>query len=164
MAFVTPTEVRQNTTLTHNVDENDINPIVNAIQSQWIEPILGTYFMEYLLALTTPSANETKLLNKIKPAIWWGVTSELSISLSYRLVNKGLQKQSGEFSEPLEVQEVGFVAKEYSKKRDIFLSRLVDYLKANKALYPQFLSDNNNDSDVKKSLENDFLTSGFDII
>jgi hypothetical protein len=164
MAFVTPTEVRQNTTLTHNVDENDITPIIAAIETQWIEPILGTYFMDYLDALTNPSANETKLIAKIKPAIWWGVTSELTISLSYRLVNKGLQKQSGEFSEPLEVQEVGFVAKEYSKKRDVFLSRLVDYLKANKNLFPQFLSDNNNDSDVKKSLENDFLTSGFTII
>lgn len=164
MAFVTVAEVRENTTLTHNVDSNDITPIIAAIEAQWIEPILGTYFMEYLDALSSPNSNETKLINKIKPCVWWGVTSELSISLSYRLVNKGLQKQSGDFSEPLEVQEVGFVAKEYSKKRDIFLSRLVDYLKVNKNLFPQFMSSQNNDSDVKKSLENDFLTSGFDII
>ncbi len=164
MAFVTPTEVQVNTTLTHNVDVNDITPIITAIEAQWIEPILGTYFMDYLLALTTPTASETKLIAKIKPAVWWGVTSELTVSLSYRLVNKGLQKQSGEFSEALEVQEVGFVAKEYAKKRDVFLSRLVDYLKTNKGLFPQFMSTQNNDSDVKKSLENDYLTNGFEII
>ena len=48
--FITETYLKTNTPITANVDVTDVTPYVKTQSDLRIQPILGTYFYNYLLA------------------------------------------------------------------------------------------------------------------
>jgi|TARA_R110000744_G_scaffold48698_7_gene106222 hypothetical protein len=157
--FVTENYIKQTTALTKNVDANEIMPFIATAAQTWTQSILGTYFFDYLLAsfnAQTLTANEEILVSKIQPSIAWRAASDCVLELTYQLKNKGLQKQNGDNSESVELSEMGFVKTHYENKAEFFESFIVEYLKINKGLFPEFTSKLNKSSVIKHQEDDNF--------
>lgn len=146
--FVTDNYLKTKMPITRNVASHDISLFVEQAGLSFVQPILGRYFYNDLLTkynAQTLSADETILVEKMQPAIGWRTTYDCVIALTYQLKNKGLQKQSGDDSESVEMAEVGFVGSHYVQKAELFENILRKYIKKNKDLFPVYTSTLNND-------------------
>jgi hypothetical protein len=155
--FVTETYLKSKTDISSNADVKFILPHIQTNSDMWIQPILGTYFYEYLLDAfndQTLTSDEEVLVNKIKPIISWRALSDATYALSRKVTNKGIQRQDGEFSQGVELGEIGFAMERYTKKAEFYSQRLINYLVTNKALFPEFTSAENKDSDIKPKEDN----------
>lgn len=159
--FVTENYLKTQTPITANIDVNNIVPFIKTQSDMRIMPILGTYFYTYILAAyndQTLSPEEEELVTYIQPAIAWRSAEDAAFGLSYQLKNKGIQTQSGDYSNNVNQTEVNFVQDHYAQKASFYESRLWKYLDMNKDLFPNFISPLNRDSDIRPSIEQ---TQGF---
>lgn len=152
--FVTELWLKDNTPITHNVDVTDVTPWIKTSAELWIQPILGTYFYNDLLTkfnAQTLNSSEIDLVNIIKPAIAWRSAADAVYGLSRQLKNKGLQSQSGDFSNSVELNEIQFGMAHYNQKAEFYENLIKTYLcdSTNSALFPNFTSTNNKDSLIK---------------
>lgn len=150
--FVTETYLKSQTPITANVDVTDVTPFVRTQCEMRVQPILGTYFYKYLLAkynAQTLTTDEETLVSYIQPVVAWRSAEDAVFGLSYQLKNKGLQTQFGDNSNSVSIQEVNFGQDHYAQKASFYEARLSNYLKENKALYAEFTSELNKDSDLK---------------
>jgi len=151
--FVTPAYLKDNTTVTENVDATDINAIIRVAADTWTRSYLGTYFYNDLLAKFNSqslNANEVILVGDyVKGAVAWRAATEAVITTTYQMKNKGIQIQSGDFSAAPETRVIPWVYEKTRDKAEFYDQRLIDYLVANKSLYPEFTSTLNTDSKVK---------------
>lgn len=152
--FVTQTFLKDETPITNNVELTDIYPLVKTSADMWVRYAIGTYFYEYLLVkynAQTLSQNEENLVAIMQYCIAWRTCSEAVLELSYQLKNKGIQTQSGDYSNSPETKAIMLMSKHYAQKADYYDIKLFEYLKENKDLYPQFIDKLNNDSSIKKT-------------
>jgi len=158
--FVTENYLKNNTPITKNVDVNDVMPYVATQSDMRIQSILGTYFYEDLLAkynAQTLNADETTLVEKIQPCIAWYSATDAVFGLSYQLKNKGVQVQFGDYSTNVSQSEIAFNMEHYQQKAHFYEKRLTNWLLDNKALFPEFISTDNKDSDLKPADDCDDL-------
>jgi hypothetical protein len=150
--FITEAWLKANTPITANVDVTDVIPWVQTAADLEIKPILGTYFYDIILAkynAQTLNADEITLVSIIKPAIAWRAAGLSVYGLTYQLKNKGLQKQSGDNSESVDLEETKFGMSHYEQMSRFYSNQLIKWLKANKDLFPDFTNVLNNDSNYK---------------
>lgn len=146
--FITEERLKDITPVLDNVDYKLVHPLVKSNSFMWLQPILGTHFMEYLLAgyngqSLTPK--EEKLLVKVQNALAWRVCSDVVFTTQAQISNKGIQTQNGMNSEPASVQRLGMLTKHYNAKAEHFESELISFLGLNKEDYPEYTSKDNND-------------------
>jgi hypothetical protein len=150
--FVTEAYIKLNTPVTANVDITDFNPLIKTAADTFVRSVLGTYFYNHLVqeynAQTLNNDEITLVQDFIQPAVAWRVCAESAITLSYQLKNKGIQKQSGDFSAASDMKETAFIFHHYRDRADFYDQRIIDYLIENKALYPQFTDKLNFDTIV----------------
>lgn len=150
--FITENYLKTNTPITKNVDVNDVVPYIKPASDMRVQFLLGSYFYDYLLGVynaQTASADETTLIEKIQPVVAWRAAEQAAFGLSYQLKNKGIQMQSGEYSQNVSQGEVAFVMEHYSQMAAFYEERVRKYLIDEKDLFPQFTSTLNKDSDIK---------------
>ena len=151
--FITPDYLRKNTVIGDNVDSTIIGALIKTSADTFVRTYLGTYFYNDLITKYNSqslSADEVTLVQDyIQSAVAWRAVAESIISTTYEIKNKGVQQQSGEYSNAPEFRVIPFVHDQYKDKADFYDNRLVEYLKRNKDLYPVFLSDANYDSRIK---------------
>ena len=150
--FITETYLKSQTPITANVDVTDITPFVKTQCEMRVQPILGTYFYDIILAkynAQTLTPDEEDLVAKIQPVVAWRSAEDSVFNLTYQLKNKGLQKQDGDNSTSVTPDEMSFGMKMYSQKAAFYEQRLFNYLCDNQDLFPDFTSASNNDSDIK---------------
>lgn len=156
--FITENYLKTQTPITANCDVNDIVPYIKTQSDLRIQPILGTYFYEYILAKyndQTLTANEETLVTYIQPIVAWRSAEDAVFGLSYQLKNKGLQLQNGDYSNSVSQNEVAFAQDHYGQKASFYEARLFNYLKTNKDLFAQFTSELNKDSDIRPTKNED---------
>jgi hypothetical protein len=76
------------------------------------------------------------------------------IELSFQLKNKGIQTQSGDNSATGESKMVQFMNRHYAQKAEFYELKMFEYLVKNRALYPEFTSQLNNNSTCLNSCNN----------
>lgn len=166
--FITENWLKTNTPVTANIDAVKIFPFVQSQADMRIQPLLGTYFYRDLLAkynAQTLNADEQLLVEKIQPAIAWRAVEDCVLSISYALKNKGIQQQSGDYSQPVTFQEIAYIQNVYSQKAVFYENRVISWLRENKDLYPNFTSSLNTDSDIKPiKTANEGFNDFFEII
>lgn len=166
--FITENWLKTNTPVTANIDAVKIFPFVQSQADMRIQPLLGTYFYKDLLTkynAQTLNANEQLLVEKIQPAIAWRAVEDCVLSISYALKNKGIQQQSGDYSQPATFQEIAYIQNVYASKAVFYENRVVVWLRENKDLYPNFTSSLNTDSDIKPiNTANEGFNDFFEII
>ena len=85
--------------ITDNVSATDISPLVQFAAKAFVKSLIGSYFFDDLLTkynAKTLSSDELKVVEIMQYAIAWRATADASVSLTYQLKNKGLQKQNGD--------------------------------------------------------------------
>lgn len=151
--FTTPNYIKTNTPISLNVDDNDFVPLIKFAADGYVRSYLGTYFYKDLLTKynnQTLSPNETILVQDyIQQSVAWRSCYESTFTVSFQLKNKGIQSQSGDFSNSPDFKSIAFIAHSYKDKSDFYDNRLKEYLIDNKDLYPEFISDLNKDSVLK---------------
>jgi hypothetical protein len=134
----------------------DVFPYVATQAQLRVMPILGTVFYNHLREAyndQTLTPEEEQLVAFIQPVIAWRSAEDAVFGLTYQLKNKGLQQQSGDFSQPVTRSEVAFGMEHYAQKASFFEMRLIKYLIKNKAEYPIFISQANRDTDLRPQIE-----------
>ena len=162
--FVTENYLKNQTPITANVDVTDVTPFIKTQSDMRVQPILGTYFYKYMLTgynAQTLNNDEETLVTYIQPVVAWRSAEDAVFGLSYQLKNKGLQLQNGDYSTSVTREEVNFAQDHYAQKAAFYEVRLYNYLKENKDLFPEFISELNKDSDIKptKTKDNGYTDS-----
>jgi hypothetical protein len=103
----------------------------------------------------TLNNDEETLVTYIQPVVAWRSAEDAVFGLSYQLKNKGIQQQFGDYSNAVTQNEVAFSMEHYGQKASFYEARLFRFLKENKDLFPEFISDLNKDSDIKPSRKED---------
>jgi hypothetical protein len=156
--FITENWLKTYMPIADNVDMTSVTPWIKTSSELWIQPILGTYFYQSLLVKynnQTLTSDEQNLVSLIQPAIGWRASSDAMYSLSRLTTNKGVQTQSGENSEAVDLNELQFAMSMYTSKAAFYENRIIIFLKENKDLFPDFISDNNQ-TDIKPQKNNNY--------
>jgi hypothetical protein len=101
----------------------------------------------------TLTPDEEDLVTFIQPVVAWRSAEDAVFGLSYQLKNKGLQTQSGDYSNSVSRAEVAFSMEHYAQKASFFEMRLSKWLLANKNLFPEFTSLQNRDTDLRPQID-----------
>lgn len=155
--FVTENYLKVNTPITANVNITEVLPLVKGAAMMWTRSTLGSYFFQDLLTKynnQSLSTDETTLVEYMQPSIAWRAAADAIIELSYQLKNKGVQTQSGDFSNSPEYKAIMFMNNHYTKKAEFYENAMWKYLTKNKDLYPAFTSVLNRDSNCLCAIVN----------
>jgi hypothetical protein len=156
--FITENYLKTNTPITANVDVTDVTPYIATQAQLRVMPILGTTFFNYMLNVyntqsAAPGSPEETLIKFIQPIVAWRSAEDAVFGLTYQLKNKGLQTQNGDFSSSVSQREVAFGMEHYAQKAAFFEERLIKYLIKNKKLFPEFISLENRDTDLRPMID-----------
>ena len=154
--FITENYLKTNTPITANVDVTDVTPYIATQAQLRVMPILGTVFFNYMLEVyndQTATNDEETLIKFIQPIVAWRSAEDAVFGLTYQLKNKGLQLQNGDYSSSVSQREVAFGMEHYAQKASFFEQRLIRYLIKNKNLFPEFISEENRDTDLRPMID-----------
>lgn len=156
--------------ITQNVDAKEFAPLIQYSAKAFIRNKIGSIFFDDLLSKynnQTLNQAETSLVSLMQYSIAWRATAEATLTLSYQLKNKGIQKQKDDNSEPADMKEVTFMYDNFIQKAAYFEAELKTFLMANKNNYPLFISIDNKDSIFKNdefNAKGDSFNEGIGII
>lgn len=149
--FLTEAKIKKHTTILGNVDAGLISPLLPTLAGMWIEPRIGSYFYKHLLKAyndETETPEEKDLIILIQQSLLWRASSDVVITSSGQITNKGVQDQNGINSTSSESTKVGLLSRHYTTKAEFFDARIEAHLRLNKANYPEFTDKLNNNCGI----------------
>lgn len=144
--FVTEKFLKDKTPITQNVDAKDLAPFIQLSVKTYIQPILGYNFTNDLLTKynnETTSAEEDELIEFIQYVTAFYSAYDAAPNISFRLSNKGVQSQSGDYSASEGIQAVEYVRNNLLKFAKVHERNMRAFLNLNKAEFPLYLSEIN---------------------
>lgn len=140
--FIDESFLRKNVQPIQNVDGGDLGPFVMIAMKTYIQRILGYNFFEDLLVKFnngTTNFDEDLLINYIKDAGAYYTLYEAVPFISFRISNKGVVTQSGEFSQGNGVETVEYIRQKVLAIAKRYEDELRKFLDINKNKYPLYL-------------------------
>jgi hypothetical protein len=144
--FVTEQFIKDNTAITQNVDAKDLAPFIPMAVKTYVQPILGFNFTNDLLVKFnngTTSAEEDELIEFIQymTALW--AAYDAIPNISFRVSNKGIQSQSGDYSASEGIAAVEYIRTNVQKFAYIYENNMRKFLALNKTSFPLYLDELN---------------------
>lgn len=139
--FVTEEFLKEKTAITQNVDAKDLAPFIAQSVKTYIKPILGYRFTEDLLAkfnLGTLSAIEQELVEFIQYTVAFYSAYDAIPNLSFRVSNKGVQSQFGDYSNSEGVATVEYIRNNVLKFAKQSEAELRSFLQLECDLFPLY--------------------------
>lgn len=139
--FVTEKFLKDKTHITQNVDAKDLSPYIPMSVKTYIQPILGYRFTEDLLTkfnAGTLSIDEEELVEFIQFVTAFYSAYDAIPNLTFRVSNKGVQSQYGDYSSSEGLPVVEYVRNNVLKFAKVHESNMRGFLLLNKdkfALY-----------------------------
>ena len=151
-------DVKDYTSMSGNVDENKILPVIYKTQLIYIEPILGSKLYNKLLdlikdsELDVPANEKYKLLleEKVLPVHVNYTVGELVIDLAYKIDNGGIEQHQSDTGITSYRKEIAFLKQQYFSDAEVFRGRLNDFLCAHSSDYPEYSQNTNDDISPNK--------------
>lgn len=146
--FIDEQFLKNKTQVGHNVDAGDLSPYFEMAAETYLPPVLGFNFYRDLLEKynnNNLSADETELVGFIKNVVAQWTAYLAASGLTYRISNKGLQSQSGEFSSSEGMAVLDETLNRISSQAHLRESNLRSYLNLNKDKFPDWTDDSNED-------------------
>ena len=162
--FISQEYLREHTFLNANVDTKDIAPFVPTAQDIHIQDILGSTFYNYILLAYSGQSltlDEQNLVLQIKPALAYRAAEMALPFIHMQTRNKGIQYQQGEFSSNVGLDELVYLKNEVTNLAEFYETRLLRYLKLNKALFPLYLSQQTSAQDMQPDQNATAFDAGF---
>lgn len=167
--IITENYLKENGLVNDNTDMKVITPIIILVQDLYIHPILGSDLYDEIqtqINASTPnttdavSANNQTLLDRfVLPCMLWFTLCEVTPSMKYRYMNKGIMVKNSENSQPADLQEIKFLMDKWKNNAEVYAQRTTNFLRNNTDTYPLYIA--NTDCDDIKPNKNNFQSSIF---
>lgn len=144
--FVTETFIKSKTHITQNVDAKDLAPYIPMSVKTYVQPILGYRFTEDLLTkynAGTLSTDEEELVEFIQFVTAFYAAYDAIPNLTFRVSNKGIQSQFGDYSGSEGVATVEYIRNNVMKFAKVHESNMRAFLELNKDNYPLYTDTTN---------------------
>lgn len=139
------------TALSGNLDLDKIIHYIEIAQDLHIESLIGTQLLTKLkndiISDSLSGLYETLVVDYIKPVLVQYTFLEFLPFAQYTLGNKGIFKHTSEASNLPSVEEIDKMKEVARDTAQHYAKRLNDYLEHNSELYPEYLS--NTDEDIR---------------
>ncbi len=133
-----------------NVHDEDVMVSAKVIQDEWVLPVICDDLFCKLAGMDCPTDPVTPYdvlrLTYILPVIAWGVRADIEPQLHNKVRNAGLIRASDERIANVSQNEMKENMLRYENRMKFYLDRLKDYLKENRADFPEW-------QDCEKSCE-----------
>lgn len=144
--FINEEFLKKYTQLNEAVDTNLIRPAMYLAQDKYITLWLGTDLTNKIkteISNGTLSGVYETLLNEyiVKPTAWWTMV-ELYPMLTYKHDNGNVVTRQSENTNAISKSELDSLVEKARENANWYTQRLVDYLCANNADYPEYSSNN----------------------
>jgi len=140
--FVTEQFIKTKTHITQNVDAKDLAPYIEMSVKTYVQPILGYNFTNDLLTkfnAGTLSAEEDELVEFIQYVTAFYSAYDAVPNLSFRISNKGIQSQSGDYSASESISAVEYIRNNILKFAKVYEGNMRAFLELNKNDFPLYL-------------------------
>lgn len=140
--------LKENSVINNNVDSMYILPAIEYAQDAGLQPLIGTKLYNALMDMVADGSiveldnDDYKYLldEYVTPYLVNKVTADIQIPLAYKMRNQGVVQQTGENTYTPSMKDTQFVIQNYENKANFYGQRLSDFLRANRALYPEYCS------------------------
>jgi sulfur relay (sulfurtransferase) DsrC/TusE family protein len=141
--YITEQFLKNKTPITQNVDAKDLAPFMEMTVRTYIQPILGYNFNNELLEKfnnETLNTIETELVEFIQFVVAFYATYDAIPSLTFRISNKGIQSQFGDYQNSEGVATVEYLRNNMLKFARVHESNLRAFLDLNKDQFQTYLA------------------------
>jgi hypothetical protein len=139
--FVSETWLKNNTAISGNLDILELLPFVQEAQDQYVQDLTGSSLYETLKTAVVGaslSADQTALMNLIRPALAWYSVYKALPFLNWKLKAKAVLRGNGEGVEPAALDEIRYLREEVKQNAQFHSQRVVDYLAKNCSKFPDY--------------------------
>jgi hypothetical protein len=140
--FISTVYLKENTTIEDNVDDTKLVPYIYSSQDTHIQQALGTNFYNRLKSGVTnndlTTLEEDFLRDYVQPALAQWAFYEVFPFLNYKSTNKAVSKESSEFSQPSELDEIKYLRNSIRDLAEFYLRRINQYLCDFGHLFPEY--------------------------
>jgi hypothetical protein len=146
--YVTEDFLKNKTPITQNVSAKDLAPFIEMTVKTYVQPILGYNFNRELLEKfndETLSPIETELVEFIQFVTAFYAVYDAIPSLTFRISNKGIQSQFGDYQNSEGVATVTYLQNNMLKFAKVHESNLRAFLDLNRNSFPTYLAEINKD-------------------
>jgi hypothetical protein len=152
--FISEQYLKDNTSISMNVEPQLLNIAIQDAQNIHIQPLLGGTLYKKLCDLIVDgtigaTANEkykTLLDDYVAPATSQWALAECLPYIRWKLMNKSVSSQQSDNTTPADLEEIKFLKAELRNKAEFYGERIVDHLKANYTLYPEYIDLTNSEN------------------
>ena len=142
--FIDEAFIKSRTAISVGIDGKQLKPVIKLAQDKYILPALGsTLYNRLQKAVEDDSLNiaETELLNNyIADALLWFTMGELVTLTSFQFFSKGVFQKTSEESNAPSKGQLELLERRYLSNGEFYKQRLIDFLIANSAEYPEYLN------------------------
>jgi len=135
-------DLKQISLIHGNVEDSILTPTIRIVQDTMIEPIIGTSLYTRLLEgidADDLNADEIILMDTyITPVMAMGCNIETVVHTTYQIRNKTTGITNDEFIRGISESEVSRLQDNFRGKFEHYRQKLIQYLKYNSSLYPEY--------------------------
>lgn len=161
--FITEEYLKDNTPIDDNMDAKLLDTAMREGQDIYIRELIGSGIYDELCdqinADTVTSDNETLLKQYIQPCLKYYVLYESAHTMSFQLVNKGIQTRNSEFSNPADISAIAALMAKWKDRGEYYANRLMKFLEQNSSTYPLYLNPGDDIDSIQP--RKTFLYGGF---
>jgi hypothetical protein len=140
--FISTVFLKENTTIEDNVDDTKLVPFIYTSQDTHIQQALGTTLYNRIkegVVNNDLNIDEEDLLRDyIQPCLAQWSFYEVYPFLNFKTTNKAVSKESSEFSQPSELDEIKYMRNAIRDLAEFYLKRLTKYLCDYSTLFPEY--------------------------
>lgn len=142
VVFISEQALKDNSIINDNVDMKVLTPTIKLVQEIYLTRLLGSGLyvdLQDKIKANTLNADEVFLMNAyIQPLMVWGIMKEAPVFMTYKYMNKGVEKMNSDNSQPAQLDELQMLVDKASDRFDWYSQRLINYLMANQQKYPSY--------------------------
>jgi hypothetical protein len=138
--IITINDIKEVTSISNNIDVEQLEPFLMTSQDLHIRPILGDALMDAVISsVGTGGTDYTTLVeNYILKALAYASWHSAAPFLHMKTQKKGIVKQNSDNSDNIDINEFGIYSERIESTMTFYLRRLKEYLDDNKELYPLY--------------------------
>lgn len=147
--FLDESYLKSQTAISGNVDVKELMPFISDAQDIYVPELIGSTLYNTLRAAVTAgteTADQITLLELIRKALAWYCLYKYLPFAHLKIKPKGVLKGAGEGTVAAELSDIQYLRKEILTSAEFHSQRVIDYLKKNCTLFPDY--ENPGDADI----------------
>jgi hypothetical protein len=142
--LITPATIKDRTSISKNISDNQITPLIKVAQDIFIQPATGSGLFLRLqegVAQNNLNTYEQDLIDRfITDALVWYTVSLMVPVLSFQLFSKGTLQPTSDGAQTVSRADLELVENKYKAMAEFYNTRLIKHLKENYVNFYQYLN------------------------